>query len=109
MARTIYKYPLSVHMAVGSDYQVDMPIGAEVISTGWNQGILVVWAIVDPKEQGRETRWFTVAGTGHPLGPDVDPRKLIGRIDIQTMAYEMLIFHVFEGRSGLDMTQKVSL
>lgn len=107
MSRAIWKFPLS-REPVGNDYPAVMPVGAQVISAGWNQGALTVWAIVDTKEADRETRWFHIAGTGHPLGSEVNPRKLIGRVDIDAPS-GMLIFHVFDGRGSVDMNQKVSL
>lgn len=90
--RAIWKFTLVTD--VKNDFWANMPVDAKVLSAGW-QGDFVVWAIVDPDAK-TETRWFHVAGTGHPLPiPLRHGGQLLNRVEIN-MPSGPLIFHVFD-------------
>jgi hypothetical protein len=94
MERTIWKFPLAP-MPDGS-YVATMPPGAKALTCGWNGGAFCVWASVDPKPQPHESRWFWVAGTGHPLPRALEHgSRLLGRVEVNAPS-GLLIFHVFD-------------
>jgi len=82
--KCVYKYPLALTAA---QQDVEMPIGAEVLHAGTQQGEIYIWALGDP-ERHTERRTFQVLGTGHTstyrlkhVGTSVGPR---------------FVWHVFE-------------
>jgi hypothetical protein len=58
----IYKYRLDI---TDTYIPLDLPLGARVVSAGWQGEDLCLWALVDEHEKTTEPRTFTVAGTGH--------------------------------------------
>jgi hypothetical protein len=80
----IYKFPLRI-----TDYQeVTMHKGARIMSVGNQNGVLCIWAHVDPKAEP-EKRAFHVVGTGHTV--PVDANVFIG-----TVIIDPFVWHVFE-------------
>lgn len=84
--KTIWKYDLEGNVAF------EMPKGAEVISVQVQHRRPCMWAVVDT-EAPKETRNFTIFGTGHGIPKDFFPAKHIGTFQ---MADGALIWHVFE-------------
>jgi len=81
---TIYKYPIEV-----VDYQnVEMPIGAEILSAQAQKDILCLWAKVNQGVEGKSLRRFRIYGTGHEVQVD-------GKF-IDTVQMGPLVWHVFE-------------
>jgi hypothetical protein len=85
--RTVYKYTLQAR----DDNAVSMPVGATILSAQVQDGDIQIWALVDPDAK-KETRYFGVAGTGHPID-DNFAGKFIGTVQMYQGA---LVFHVFE-------------
>jgi hypothetical protein len=62
MARTIWKFPLSV-----TDHQViEMPSDAICLSVAVQAGVVCLWVEVDPATEPKK-RLIRIYGTGHPM------------------------------------------
>jgi hypothetical protein len=85
MSRTVWKFTAPVQ----DQFAISMPIGAKLLSADIQEGIVCIWALVDP-EEGLETRNFRLAGTGHPIAEHVH--------FLETMVLHdgALVFHLFE-------------
>ena len=81
---TVFKYPL----ALANEVNVEMPFGAEVLTVQMQAETPCLWARVDP-EAPKETRRFSIRGTGHA---GADGRYLA----TLQMGGGSLVFHVFE-------------
>jgi hypothetical protein len=66
--KRVFKYVVPGPPVIGSSYlaQIDLPIGAEVLSFQCQDGVPCIWALVDDEAEP-EPRVFVFAGTGHPL------------------------------------------
>lgn len=63
---TIWKYPLKLQ-----DHQsVDMPLGAEILTVQFQDGIPCLWAKVDSMMHNKKLRSIALVGTGHPVSED---------------------------------------
>lgn len=90
MKKTIWKFP------VLPDHNIDMPIGAEILSVQTQNGIPCIWALVDPKAE-KEVRKFEIFGTGHELECNENiKRKFIGTFQPYLQMNLGLVFHMFE-------------
>ncbi len=93
MNSTVWKFscPLqgrfSLSLPAGA---VPLSVGVQQLSPMGDEG-LVLWALVDPDEEARETRWFAVCGTGHPTAPP----DAAGFIGTAQMAILGLVWHIF--------------
>lgn len=84
----IFKYPFEI-----DDYvTLFLPEGAEVLCVGDQQGVMNLWARVNPANAPTVARKFRVFGTGHPI-PDNGLMKYLGTV--QQMSGQ-LIWHMFE-------------
>ena len=83
MAKTIYKYNLSVY----ADNKFDMPEGAETLHVDNQQDHLCLWATVDT-DLPKQPRSFIILGTGHVIPPDA---RYVG-----TAQVDPFVWHVFE-------------
>jgi len=83
--KTIWKFPL----AIVNWQDVEMPMGATILSVDVQKDILCIWALVDPT-RNKVNRRIRIAGTGH----EIDPRGL-DYIGTAQMAGGDLIWHVF--------------
>ena len=88
MGKVIWKYPVPVTDL----FEVEMPIGAEVITVQMQGGAPYMWALVDSNRE-LETRFFRVAGTGNPLPDTMD---LFGYLGTFQMLGGQLVWHLFE-------------
>lgn len=70
---------------------VTMPNGAKILCVQTQSNAPVMWALVDPNEDGKD-RVFEVVDTGWPF-PDNQERKYIGTFQLDR---GFLVFHVFE-------------
>lgn len=70
--------------------EVEMPVGANLLSVDQQKEIICLWAEVDPDAK-REFRSFEIFGTGHSIKPG--QRKFLGTV--LTRGGE-LVWHVFE-------------
>ena len=89
MEKAIWKFGLEV-----VDLQdIEMPIGAEILSVQTQYNKVCIWAVCDP-EAKKEKRVFMVKGTGHKFDDsDLEYATFIGT----TQMHEgQLIWHVYE-------------
>ena len=81
----VYKYTLY------PDGKIEMPLGAEILSTAFQGEELQIWAVVDMEEERKEDRYFHVFGTGHDI--NIAPESMVF---VGTVFLNNLVFHVFE-------------
>jgi hypothetical protein len=86
--RTVYKYPIEIKGV----QELDMPVGASVLTVQIQRGRPCIWAIVDPEQAEINPRSFRLAGTGHPIDGD-DVLCYIGTFQLSEGD---LVFHLFE-------------
>lgn len=86
MKKQIWKFNLSVQ----SNFEIEMPKGAEIISVQSQNGSGVMWAICDTSAE-KETRTFGIYGTGHNM--PADGLKYVGTYQ---EAGGALVWHLFE-------------
>jgi len=55
--RVIYKYELT--------QTIQLPIDSQVLKVGMQNGIMQMWALVDPNQKETSQRNFEIIGTGH--------------------------------------------
>ena len=85
----VYKYPVPI-----DDYfYLALPTGARVLHVEAQGDNPVLWALIDPDEEGLENRRFRLVGTGHPI--DERPEEL-KHVSTFLMAEGRLVWHVFE-------------
>jgi hypothetical protein len=77
--KAIYKYSVTP--------SVEMPQGAQILDIQKQQGLITMWALVDPNAP-MECRRFEVVGTGWSVGD--------GLHHIKTFQDEQFVWHVFE-------------
>lgn len=92
MARRIWKFDL--RGGEENNFFAEIPAEGRVLSTGWQHGRFVVWAMVETTHPLRMHR-FHVSGTNHDLAAGARVDNLIGRIEVITPDGTM-IFHVFD-------------
>jgi hypothetical protein len=96
MARTIWKFALWENWHSGGDMvRIAMPHGAVVRFAGAQFDVPTVWAEVDPTEPLTD-RIFEVCGTGHPLQPDPDGKRVYLGTAITNSGN--LVWHIHERR-----------
>lgn len=84
----VFKYQVEV-----SDYpEIDMKIGAHILSFQVQQGGLCIWAIVNP-DGDDEVRRFRLVGTGHEIN---EPERKLKYIGTTQMLEGRVLFHLFE-------------
>jgi hypothetical protein len=88
MARTIWKYPL-IHTSLPQEIKV--PVGADLLSVGEQDGDIVLWAAVDPDCEPTATRQITIVGTGKTIPDGI--LRFIGTVQKQSGT----VYHIFEG------------
>jgi hypothetical protein len=68
MSRRVFKYPVSGSALVANHgmFDLELPIGAQVVHVSMQHGQLCLWALVDP-DAAAERREFVMCGTGHPV------------------------------------------
>jgi len=86
---TIYKYELQITSA----QNIEMPIGAQILSVGDQENRVFVWALIDD-EADNEKRHFELITTGSIIEPvDVGKRAFIGTFQFSNVGF---VGHVFE-------------
>ena len=90
MNKTIWKYEFKTNSLVN----IEMPIGAEILTVQSQQDKTCFWALVDPKAKLKQ-RCFEIIGTGHTIWEQQGQaeRKYIGTYQLHGGD---LVFHVFE-------------
>lgn len=87
MSTRIYKYEVPIE----SMPQIEMPHHAKPLSIGFQDGILMLWAIVDPDKYPIVSRKFRLLMTGEIL-PDT---KYIGEF-IGAVSKNGIVMHLFD-------------
>ena len=87
--KTIYKYKVrQVEMV-----EVEMPVGARIL-TAQAQGMHIwIWAIVDTEVKDQEIRKLAVLKTGQEVTMDTDAMVHLGSVQFDEGG---LVYHVFE-------------
>ena len=88
MKRAIWKFPLTPTGTAG--IEVEMPIGAEILCVQMQYDNPCLWAVVDIEAE-KETKSFTVLGTGHSF--TTHPGVYVGTCQLSNGG---LVFHIFE-------------
>ena len=88
----IWKFPLALTDFVS----VEMPENAVVLSVDNQDGVLCLWAMVEP-DMPKDVRHFSIVGTGNPMPAGL--KKFIG-----TVLMPPYVWHVFErqAKTALD-------
>ena len=83
--KVIYKYQIKL------SYEIELPIGAEIIKVGVQRDCWYLWAIIDSLDIGTELRHFKIIATGEDYVPE-------GLKYIETFFQnnENLVWHLFE-------------
>lgn len=89
--RRIFKYPL----VITDEQEVELPVGAEVISALNQRGQLVLYAIVDDSVSKTEKRIVRIFGTGHVVDVYHGSNSEYDFIGTVSMMNDELIWHVF--------------
>jgi hypothetical protein len=91
MEKVIYKYDIYPDDII----DIELPIGAEILTVQTQGGNPKLWALVDPSEI-KEVRTFRLAGTGHTIecgrGSEY---KYIGTFQLYD-TFGSLVLHLFE-------------
>lgn len=86
--KTVWKFHLNLN---DRPTVLELPRGAEVLTVQMQHDRLTLWVLVDP-EQPKESRTFTVHGTGHPTIPEHYTKDHW----CGTVVDGMFVWHVFE-------------
>ena len=86
MKTTIWKFPLEIT----DDQSIAMPKGAILLSAMMQNGVLTLWALVQPSQPTVNRRVY-VFGTGHPIPADLALEH------VATLPDRQFIWHVFDG------------
>lgn len=86
--KTIWKFELPLRN--GGEQIIDMPVLSRILCVQDQNGILCIWAVVDPKKEMTK-RKFLIVGTGYESKHI--PLDYIGTVQQMSGA---LIWHIFE-------------
>jgi hypothetical protein len=91
MGKTIWKFKLEVT----DSQQIEMPVGAKILTVQTQDGWPCIWALVDPLAK-KELRHIQTIGTGHTIenGEGLND-KYLGTYQV-IRDWGVLVFHVFE-------------
>jgi len=87
--KSIYKY----RIPITDRFSLRLPKDATILSFQTQNGVPVVWAIIDTLEEITEERNFRLLGTGRPIPEDVE-LNYIGTT--QQSIEPPLVWHLFE-------------
>lgn len=89
MYKQIWKYQLET-----TDWnEIEMPIGAEILTVQTQGENVCLWALVNPNED-KEKRVIEIIGTGNPV--ECDSKFTRKYINTYQLLEGRLVFHVFE-------------
>lgn len=92
MSKVVWKFPVPV----SDSFELDLPIGAEVLTVQVQRGEPQLWALVDPDAPKEKLR-FRILGTGHSAK---NADRLLWIATFQLHGGD-LVFHCFQ-ETGLD-------
>ena len=77
----MYRYPFPFSVK----FDIEMPVGAEVLDAGIQvdaagNKTFCLWALIDPDEAQKESRYFILEGTGHRVSTDMKKENHIASI-----------------------------
>lgn len=84
---TVYKYQLRADRYT----RLELPVGAKVLSCGFQGQNLMLWALINKNQIQKERRTFINLGTGHEYEGDASKLTFI-----QTVFIDQFVFHIFE-------------
>lgn len=85
--KRIFKYQLQIN-----DLQnLNLPVGAKILSVQAQRGIPCLWALVDDSEKEYSDVKVSMYGTGHPISEN----ELKNKMFAGTIQIEGLVLHVF--------------
>lgn len=85
--KSVYKYPFEI----ADDFEIEMPAGADVLCVDAQYEVPCIWAMVDLAAP-MSNRKFHLAGTGHPLGDEIEGHHYVGSFFLKGGS---LVFHLF--------------
>ena len=88
MKKVIWKHRLNIE----SSFDIQMPIGTEILALQTQNDNPFIWVLVNPDEKNTEIRKFETVGTGEII-EETNDKKYIGTYQSQG---GLLVFHVFE-------------
>lgn len=89
--RAVWKFPIDVSTVGGTvSPEITMPAGAKIVHVAQQRvgDVVTLWAEVNPDARVRETRYFAIIGTGHPI-PD-------GYEHVGTWLDDPFVWHLYE-------------
>lgn len=94
MNNQIWKY--SVKLEPLSKFEIEVPKGATGLHVELMNGDLVFWFMVDTDQTEKETRHFTVEGTGQPLVVQYKDDYGYYALYMETFFQGPFVWHLFE-------------
>jgi len=70
------------------DSEIEMPMGAQILSVDYHQGCMQLWAVID-RDKPMETRYFERLQTGDIVSNEC-PSKYLGMVARSTMVWHIL-------------------
>lgn len=84
--KKIFKYKLETR----DTQEIEMPIDSQILCVQTQDGVLCLWALVDPDNE-KQKRRIIIIGTGHPI-----PTLNLKYIGTAQQLNGFLMWHVFE-------------
>lgn len=81
----IYKYPINLQ----SENRLTLPVGAEILHIGLQDGIIYIWALFNTEIKETEIRKIHVIGTGFPFNKE-------NKKHLTTIFLSRFVWHIFE-------------
>lgn len=91
MDKRIYKY----EVPAGKVPRINFPEGAQVLSAEFQNGVFVIWALVDTEKPTTDTREVLILATGQ----SANDRDLWEHEYVNTVGVSGFVFHVFVSKS----------
>lgn len=89
MEKQIWKYRVDI-----GNFTLDIPRDARILTVQTQREQPCIWVLVDTSAKIKETRFFSLYGTGHPVISEKDEKlEYIGTFQL---ADGSLVFHLFE-------------
>jgi hypothetical protein len=89
---TVWKYVLKVTNV----QEVNVPLGAKVLSAMEQCGQICLWCLVDSSCLGKELCPVWIHGTGHTITDAVSKGRFVSSVPLEG---GQLIFHIFVGKA----------
>lgn len=95
MNNRIWKYKVKLEPL--SKFDLEVPKGATDLHVELMNGDLVFWFMVDTDETEKDTRHFSIEGTGQPLVvPYYDEDYMYHALYMETFFHGPFVWHLFE-------------